>query len=190
MERGRSHQLETTGQEQLPFVSVFLVLLCMLGALNSFSGPSSSQFEDVRVSVRKTFVGTDVASVLVKQEHSAQTKQALRDLCNDYSGQCTQVETSFAIGTLAEFDTLAFEASAEGLSPQGDGLLRKAAQIAKVSQSNIVVALPLDADLGQVRLLILADLLERYSGMPVSLAKMPGLVSAPLGFAFMPKATS
>ncbi|MEO0411772.1 MAG: hypothetical protein AAF221_08050 [Pseudomonadota bacterium] len=188
MKRGRSEQLDTLGQEQLPFVSVFLVLLCMLGALNSFSGPSPVQFEAVRKSVHSTFVGREVADALVKQEHSAQTKLALQTLCKDYSGKCIAIESPVAIGTLVQVQSIAFDASAEGLSAQADRFLRAISDVAARGQSTLTLALGADADLGSVRLLILADLLERYSGGHIALVKLPDLVTAQVGLLVMPEA--
>ncbi|MEM7569565.1 MAG: hypothetical protein AAF337_07205 [Pseudomonadota bacterium] len=182
MKQGRREHFSTGGQEQLPFVSVFLVLVCLFAALNSLSAPSQKQFGPIQDSLKETFGLKKSKKDVVKQRFDAETAQAIDALCTSFSARCMQVENKSAVGTLLDVPALRFSASQSGLSATGTAFLRGVGDLKR----HTALVVPSAADLAGADITILLALLEEYSGKQSSVIQSDALVKGAAGFLIMP----
>lgn len=187
MTRGEPKDQQLGGHDQLPFVSVFLVLLCMLAALSSLSKPSTASFDTVSTSLRNTFAGTKTAKVAPKAKLDAQSAKAIAVLCKDFAASCTNIESSNAQGTLVSVPQLSFEAAAAGLSANDDAFLQAAATIARRHQLAVAMVVPSKTPASNARYDVLATLLERYTTSAPNLLQSPALSVSSLALLLMPE---
>ncbi|MEM1019433.1 MAG: hypothetical protein AAGJ09_02965 [Pseudomonadota bacterium] len=187
MLEGRDVGHSDDGSAQLPIVSVFLVLICMIAALGTYATPSEGNFETARASLKSVFQGRNAVAEVKKPELSSQILERISTICQDFSANCSTQSQDGLEGRFLALPALSLARADGGLDPLAEAFLQAMSTLGDLKNVRLSFVLNAAADLNDPNIIVVADLLRRYTGVLVTIERFSDPISWEVGILVMPK---